>query len=254
MRRMLHRAAASARRRLPLPLLEVAAALAARVGDGPGLLPGPPPGPVLCVAPHPDDETIGCGGALARHAERGDEVTVVVASSGEGSGGGARGLTATREHEVATACDALGVGAPHLLRLPDGELAGHASALADALADLGRKAATVYTPSLLDAHRDHRAVNRALARARLDARMFGYEVWSPAPVDALLDVTAVWARKERALAAYASARRQVDYLRTSAGLAAYRSSAGGLGGQGYAEGFLTLPAVEHADLVLRLGE
>lgn len=65
----------------------------------------------------------------------------------------------------------------------------------------------------------------------------------------VLDVTGVFARKERALEAYTTARAGVDYLRTARGLAADRSAAGGLGGAGYAEGFLTLPADRHAELV-----
>lgn len=35
---------------------------------------------VLCVATHPDDEIIGVGGALARHAEQGDDVAVTILS------------------------------------------------------------------------------------------------------------------------------------------------------------------------------
>lgn len=248
-RRTVHRLAGAARRRLPTPVVETAFGLAARAVDGPALLPGPPPGPVVCIAPHPDDETIGCGGALARHAERGDAVTVLVATSGERSQADSTDLAARREAEVVEACVSLGLpDPPVLLRLPDGDLSNHVDGLAARIAEAAASAATVYVPSLLDPHGDHLAANRAVARAGLDAQVFGYEVWSPAPVDALLEVTRVFPRKERALAGYATARRRVDYLRTARGLAAYRSSGGGLGGSGYAEGFLTLPASRHAAL------
>ena len=32
---------------------------------------------VLVVAPHPDDETIGCGGSLLKHSDNGDEISCV---------------------------------------------------------------------------------------------------------------------------------------------------------------------------------
>ncbi|MBE9572531.1 MAG: PIG-L family deacetylase, partial [Proteobacteria bacterium] len=37
---------------------------------------------VLALAPHPDDETIGCGGSLAIHANAGDPVKVVFLTNG----------------------------------------------------------------------------------------------------------------------------------------------------------------------------
>lgn len=38
---------------------------------------------ILCVAAHPDDEALGLGGTLIRHAEEGDEVYIIILSEGE---------------------------------------------------------------------------------------------------------------------------------------------------------------------------
>ena len=37
---------------------------------------------VLVVAPHPDDEVLGCGGTIAKHVANGDEVYVCVVTKG----------------------------------------------------------------------------------------------------------------------------------------------------------------------------
>ncbi|MGH8902958.1 MAG: PIG-L deacetylase family protein, partial [Egibacteraceae bacterium] len=212
-------------------------------------------GPVLVVAPHPDDETIGAGGALARHALAGDPVTVLVATSGERTSGGGRraeAVAVAREAECRAACADLGVGEPVFLRLGDGALRDQLRELTAAVGEYGRDARVVYLPSLLDPHRDHRAANTAVAAAGLAVDTYGYEVWSPGPVDVVLDVTAVYERKEQALRRYATALESVDYVRAARGLAMYRSVAGGLGGSGSAEGFLWLPAHEHAALCAHL--
>lgn len=252
-RRVAHRLARGMLPRLAPGARELAFALAARVGSGPAVLPGVPPGPVLVVAPHPDDETIGCGGAIARHVLAGDALTVVVATSGEATGGGGAAAAAAREAECRAACTALGCGEPVFLRLPDGGLTGAVDALAAGLRRHAGDAALVYTPALLDPHPDHRAANLAVAAARLGAEVLGYEVWSPASVDVVLDVGSVWDRKQLALRCYPVALQSVDYLGATAGLTAYRGITAGLGPQARAEGFVRLSASEHADLLTRAG-
>lgn len=232
---------------MPSSVQALAASLAARSVDGPARLPGPPPGPVLCLAPHPDDETIGCGGTLALHAARGDEIRVVVVTSGEASAAGGAQLGARREAEAAAACGILGVGEPELWGLPDGAVADHVNALARRIAAAAVGCAAVYAPSVLDPHRDHLAVNAALARAGADVDVYGYEVWSPVPITAVVDISESIDVKRRALAAYEAALETVDYVRSSDGLAAYRSASGGMGGRGWAEGFCVLTAAEHAE-------
>ncbi|MDQ4131439.1 MAG: PIG-L family deacetylase, partial [Actinomycetota bacterium] len=44
---------------------------------------GPPVRALLCVHPHPDDETIQCGGILARYSQSGARVKVVTCTGGE---------------------------------------------------------------------------------------------------------------------------------------------------------------------------
>src|SRR5438309_11946363 len=76
---------------------------------------------VLVIAPHPDDESIGCGGTICLHADRGDRVAAVFLTSG------AMGLPdlsegdapRTRARESEEAAGALGISSVTCLRRPD---------------------------------------------------------------------------------------------------------------------------------------
>jgi len=79
---------------------------------------------VLVVAPHPDDEALGCGGAVLAHVDAGDQVKVAFLTSGEG------GLATypvdearrVREEEASKAATVLGFSDVSFLRLRDGSL------------------------------------------------------------------------------------------------------------------------------------
>jgi len=86
---------------------------------------------LLAVVAHPDDESLGVGGVLARYAAEGAETYVVTATRGErgryGDGTdhpGAEELGRIREAELRTAAEVLGVREVHLLDYLDGELDG----------------------------------------------------------------------------------------------------------------------------------
>lgn len=74
---------------------------------------------VLVVAAHPDDETLGAGGTIARYAERGDEVWVCILTEGVS----ARHDHVNQQKECAVkACDVLGVKRIIFCDFPDQQL------------------------------------------------------------------------------------------------------------------------------------
>ncbi|QIG43351.1 bifunctional PIG-L family deacetylase/class I SAM-dependent methyltransferase [Nocardioides anomalus] len=142
---------------------------------------------VVVVAAHPDDESLGAGGLLARASARGLESVVVVATDGEASHPDSTTHTASRlaelrRAEVERALARLHAGARLVaLALPDGRLADHQSALTTTLVELigdGRRSLVV-APWRRDGHPDHEAAGRAAAAAavRTAARLWEYPVW-----------------------------------------------------------------------------
>ena len=77
--------------------------------------------PLLVVAPHPDDETIGCGGLIHMMTRAGGPVTVLIVSDGTASHE-VNGLARIRAQECRRALGHLGVGDPRFGGLPDGSL------------------------------------------------------------------------------------------------------------------------------------
>src|SRR5580658_3818036 len=116
--------------------------------------------PILVIAPHPDDEVLGCGGVIARHTARGDRVQVVVVSRGVPDIFPPEIIEETRT-ELAAAHQMLGIEQVHFLDFPAPRLdtlPGHV--LADRLTRLVRafQPKTVYAPHWGDLHSDHKAV------------------------------------------------------------------------------------------------
>jgi LmbE family N-acetylglucosaminyl deacetylase len=243
---------AVARSKPLIPERAWSALLAARSLRGEGPIVGVPAfRRVLVIAPHPDDESIGCGGLLALLAAAGCAIDVVFATDGEATRGSplpAAELAAARRGEAEAACRVLGVtSAPRSLGLADGHLAEHTVALTEHLRPLAAAADALLVPWFGDGHPDHRAASEAVAALGGDAEVWGYETWTPLPANRLVDITPVIQRKEDAIAAHATAHLAFD-VSASLGLNRYRSLHGMMG-RGWAEAFLAAPAAAYADLV-----
>ncbi len=187
---------------------------------------------VLIIAPHPDDECLGCGGTALLHLQRGDEVTAAFLTSGEL---GLKKLSREnawqiREAEARAACAILGLPEPCFLRLPDWMIGDEVSAAADALRPVleQRHADLIYLPHPAEWHPDHRAVLPILKAAYRGTSLGppllrAYEVWTPlAEYQHIENISSVMEKKLAALSAHASQIADWDYVRAIRGLNAYR--------------------------------
>ncbi len=185
---------------------------------------------LLVLAPHPDDEVIGCGGLLAQHLREGRAARVIVVTDGAEAGNREQ-----REAESARGLARLGTVVPEFLRYPDRHLAEHAEDLLLRLASILReqKPDLIAVPSPIEIHPDHLALSRAfcellqrdeLLHAELaTARVAFYEVGQPLRPNTIVDITAVADDKYAAIAEHASQAQFRDYVSYSRGLNAYRA-------------------------------
>jgi LmbE family N-acetylglucosaminyl deacetylase len=175
---------------------------------------------VLVLAPHPDDELIGCGGTLCRLLSAGARVSILQATDGckleslrdlpEARKKGVRLEEARR-----VAC-ALGAGLV-LWKQEDARLRCSGGTIAELARLLGELRPThVFTPFLGDRHADHRTLSRilggALAIARLEPQVLQYEVWSLVPASLYCDITEQAETLERLLLLYERAMQVEDFV------------------------------------------
>ncbi len=193
---------------------------------------------VLVLAPHPDDEVFGCGGALAGLRAEGADVHVLLLSDGAGEEpdpGRRNAIEAARKAESAEALARLGGGSIETAGFPDRGLDGHVDEIARFI--LGRvaqwKPDLVFAPSPVEIHPDHRAVAVALhaafrarggsgADALRSATIAFFEISQPIRPNFLFDISAYQGAKERAVAAFVSQNGGHDYPAFVRGLNAYR--------------------------------
>lgn len=192
---------------------------------------------ILIIAPHPDDEVLGCGGTMARHADAGDRVHVVVVTRGVPEVFPPESVDAVRR-EAEGAHRLLGVASCRYLDFPAprmDQVAGHmvTDELRKILLEIRPEA--VYLPHCGDIHADHKAVFWATcvaARPAIDfqvSRLLSYETaseteWGPpsggsafAPT-VFIDIAAQLERKLQAASEYHSQLREPPHPRSLTGL------------------------------------
>ncbi|QNJ21590.1 glcNAc-PI de-N-acetylase family protein [Synechococcus sp. MIT S9220] len=195
---------------------------------------------ILVVAAHPDDEVLGCGGTIARHADSGDQVQVLIVVEGSTSRQPERDRAKAQDElsGLAKAAQAagsiLGVVGVELLDFPDNRL--------DSLDRLDlikrieervdqHQPECVYVHHSGDVNVDHRRLHEAVVTAcrptpgHVVKRLLSFEVassteWQPpgsAPAfhpNWFVDISDQWERKREALVIYSSEMRDWPHARS----------------------------------------
>ena len=194
---------------------------------------------VAVVAAHPDDEVLGCGGTIARHAAEGDEVHVLIVAEGATSRGETRDRAASSDALSQLAASAhranqlLGTAKLELLEFADNRLDG--IDLLDVVKAVESffdkcKPQTVYTHWPSDLNVDHRVVSEAVQTAcrpipkSIQEQILFFEVPSSTEwrlgagrafePNYFVDISATLELKRSALAAYGSEMRPWPHSRS----------------------------------------
>lgn len=229
----------------------------------PPLLAIPQPARILLIAPHSDDEILGCGGTLALLRQNGCHIKVVIITDGKAGdplGYSEENVVLHRQRESIAALSLLGIEDVVFFNQPDSHYQ-HTLQLAKQLTNLLNSYAAEWLllPSVLDFHRDHVAISLSLLEIWQHnnglERVFLYEIWSPLPANWVVDISSVFALKQQSLQCYELPLKYGNYLAACVGMANYRALYLQQTGQ-YAEAFLELnqeswPTILNKLLIIR---
>lgn len=215
---------------------------------------------VAVIAAHPDDEILGFGGAIARHADAGVQVAILVLATGLASRGAANaGALATLREDGAKAAKILGAESIEFADFPDNRM--DSVPLLDVVQKIESFLAAfpaewVYTHHAGDLNVDHRVTQQAVlaacrplpgapVRCILAGEVNSATDWAGPSAPAFLptefvDISTVLERKISAMTCYAGELRSWPHARSLDGIRAQAQFRGCQVGVAAAEAFVTL--------------
>ena len=120
---------------------------------------------ILAVAVHPDDETLGCGGALLKHKKNGDEIYWLILTSVDVENGWKEEDVESRRNEIDKASEMYGFSAIHNLSFPATRL--DTISMKDLISEISKiiqkvEPDMIYIPNRSDIHTDHQVAFKAI--------------------------------------------------------------------------------------------
>jgi LmbE family N-acetylglucosaminyl deacetylase len=179
----------------------------------------------LILAPHPDDETIGCAGLMINNPEN---IEVICLTDGRHGGynESEEVLKQLRQQEFVSVMEKLGIKAYSFFDIEDRELIKNYDKFSKI--DVS-KYDYVFIPNYFDQHKDHKALTVLFQKLLKEQKhnnslkIVYYEVWSAlTAINYFIDLTDIIDKKRELVAMYGSQLRHVDFLEGITGLNRYR--------------------------------
>lgn len=214
---------------------------------------------ILVLAPHPDDDVIGCGGTIRKAVLKGGHVKVIYLTDGRfgNNSYSEKELIALRKVEAMDGLRVLGCSDALFLGNPDMGLRvsrSNVSRLEGLLEDY--RPTAMFVPSFLEVPPDHlntaRLAAHALRHYENDLNCYGYEVWCAIMPSVLVDITDVIDTKVNAISQHRSQIAVTNYANKIKGLNAYRSMYASRGVD-FCEAFTSHDRKAYIDMAERLG-
>lgn len=205
---------------------------------------------LVVLAPHSDDESIGCGGLLAKFAAQASVVCLTNGAKGDPNLPRDK-LIETRQQELLSAMRLAGVAQVGFLGIEDQTLSDDQRYFARL--DLS-DADWIFLPNFLDQHPDHKGVThqlQALLKTKgyqPNLKLAFYEIWGTLPVwNAYVELTPeLWQQKQAMIDCFKSQIKHIDYASRIQGLHVYRGIAVG---KGAVEAYLVLDVQDFLAIV-----
>jgi len=215
---------------------------------------------VLVIAPHPDDEVLGCGGTIAKHNKQGDEIYLCIVTKAY-TPDWTEEFIENRKKEIENATRILGIKKVYYLNFPTVKLDTlPQKQLNDAISKVVEeiKPKVVYIPYKGDLNRDHRIVFEASLVAtrpignNTTRRILSYEVLSETEwgmsievfvPNVYVDISDTIEIKLEAMKAYESELRPYPHPRSLEAIESLARRRGTEAGLKFAEAFVLIREV-----------
>ncbi len=178
---------------------------------------------ILILTPHPDDESIGCGGLLLKYAEQCDVILLTDGAKGNRDWTEEK-TRKVRKKEFQNAMKWSGVRNYEMWEIPDLKLNDHKH-------ELDKIDFSAYNyilvPGRIESHPDHKVIydeiRKNIKRKKVRIKLLEYEVWTPMVNPShYLDITKLIRKKKSLIQIYQCALMHIDYDRRITALNYYR--------------------------------
>ena len=181
---------------------------------------------ILVVSPHPDDESIGCGGLLSKYRGQCD---VLLVTDGYREDLDNKYISDKRVEEFKGATQFLGVVNTFMLHIPEHKITENRAKF------LGIDYSPykyIFVPNRFESHKDHADVYEVMKKVAKKkapkSNLVEYEVWTTLrEYNIKVDISDVFEQKKQAILMHKSQVEDLDYVSMILGLNSYRGKGHG---------------------------